>query len=451
MIYKDVMDIVEDNFCIGCGLCAALCPDSALKMSWNRHGEICVEKGVNCSSCGLCLRVCPFFDNNDNEDRIGYQYFGNIPGIQHRYETGYYLASYAGYSDKNRQFSASGGVVTWILERLLEEGIVDHVICVASTGDPANLFCFQIFSSIDEIRKGSGSAYYPVEMSDVIRYVIEHSGRYAITGLPCFIKAIRLAQNKNAKLLNRITITIGLVCGQQKSSFFTDFAAVNAGVRGRITEVKYRNKSPKHPATNFYFSFRNEKDCMKEIYWKEGIGEAWNNRWFTPNACNYCDDVFAECADVACMDAWLPEYSEDWRGWNFILVRNPICKELLNQNQTIHCLEISVDKIIQSQRNVLSVKRKDLANRLYYQKKKGISLITKRVEKDGVSDFLLHLMISFQELIQKRTRSISIKNNSDLIKLRNSIWKYQFCLSILKDISRMQFFLSMRLFRKRRR
>lgn len=33
-----------------------------------------------------------------------------------------------------------------------------------------------------------------------------------------------------------------------------------------------------------------------------------------PRACNYCDDVFAECADVTCMDAWLPEYSQDHRG-----------------------------------------------------------------------------------------------------------------------------------------
>jgi coenzyme F420-reducing hydrogenase beta subunit len=189
-----ITNVVEQDLCIGCGLCAAFCPQGVLAMEWNRYGEYNPVAISPCTTeCGLCLKVCPFADSGENEDTIGERLYGAVPGIQHRSETGYYLASYVGYSERHRPTSASGGMATWLLEALLTEGVVDHVICVAPTGDPERLFAFQVFDTPEEVRTGAGSAYYPVEMSAVIRQVLEVPGRYAVTGLPCFMKAIRLA------------------------------------------------------------------------------------------------------------------------------------------------------------------------------------------------------------------------------------------------------------------
>lgn len=200
MNQSELTNIAKHDLCIGCGLCAAMCPDKALKMQFNKYGEYNPVIADECTTeCGLCLKVCPFTDSGENEDTIGQRLYGNIPGIQHLPETGYYLASYVGYSEKYRPTSASGGIATWLLETLLSERIVDYVICVAPTGDPYRLFTFQTFHSPEDVISGSGSAYYPVEMSNVIRHVLNHPGRYAITGLPCFIKAIRLAQQRNKK------------------------------------------------------------------------------------------------------------------------------------------------------------------------------------------------------------------------------------------------------------
>jgi hypothetical protein len=41
------------------------------------------------------------------------------------------------------------------------------------------------------------------------------------------------------------------------------------------------------------------------------------------SACNFCDDVTAETADVAMGDAWLEPYSSDGRGTNVVVVRSP--------------------------------------------------------------------------------------------------------------------------------
>lgn len=401
-----ITDIVRHDLCIGCGLCAALCPQEALEMAWNQHGEYNPINGTPCiTECGLCLKVCPFADHEVNEDTIGKELYAGVPGINHRLETGYYLATYVGYAGKHRPSSASGGMATWLLEKLLAEGIVDYVVCVAPTANPDEFFSFKIFDTAEGVRTGAGSAYCPVEMSGVIKQVLKVPGRYAVTGLPCFIKAIRLAQQRNIKLRERVVVTVGLVCGQMKSKHFTDYIAAFAGVQGNVTGVRYRGKSTDQPANNFHFAFKTENSEERRIYFSEGIDEAWTNRWFTPNACNYCDDVFAECADIACMDAWLPEYSKDHRGTNLVLVRSPLVGDVVARGQDVSLESIPIERVVQSQAGVMEIKRRHLAYRLYLNLKKGDGVLEKRVAPEKPMNPLLR-----REIVLKERMCASSKN-----------------------------------------
>ena len=51
---------VNSNMCTGCGMCAAICPSSAIQMQADSHGflhpRVDAEK---CTDCGLCARKCP--------------------------------------------------------------------------------------------------------------------------------------------------------------------------------------------------------------------------------------------------------------------------------------------------------------------------------------------------------------------------------------------------------
>jgi len=132
-----------------------------------------------------------------------------------------------------------------------------------------------------------------------------------------------------------------------------------------VTAVRYRGKSPDQPASNYHYVFTAADGEEQRIFWNEGISEAWTNRWFTPRACSYCDDVFAECADVTCMDAWLPEYSRDSRGTSLVLVRSPAVREVLERGQGVRLDSIPVERVVQSQGGVVAIKRQHLACRLY--------------------------------------------------------------------------------------
>lgn len=407
--------IISHDLCIGCGVCAGICPQQLLVMDFNICGEYNPSFKNACSKeCGLCANVCPFNDENMNETEIGRKIFGNTAGIKHTEETGYYLNSFVGYSPTFRKTSASGGMATWLLTTLLENNIVDYVISVAPYNNPDKLFRFQLFENAESIIHSSGSVYYPVELSDMIQTILNKPGRYAITGLPCFIKAIRLATTQNQKLKERITVLIGLVCGQMKSKHYTTYLSELANASGKLQRVNYRGKSPDKPASNFCFHCINQENTEGKVFWNDGVSEAWTNRWFTPNPCNYCDDVFAELADVALMDAWLPEYSNDSRGTSLMLVRSPAILNLVHEataNDKVNISNIPVDKVIQSQVGVLNVKRKLLSYRLYLVTRRSLIVPNKRVNPSKKIGFLNQKEVELKMRMQEKSKQFFFNKN----------------------------------------
>lgn len=51
---------VEANKCIGCSLCAKLCPDNCIYMKAAKNGRlIAVPDYDYCKGCGICASECP--------------------------------------------------------------------------------------------------------------------------------------------------------------------------------------------------------------------------------------------------------------------------------------------------------------------------------------------------------------------------------------------------------
>lgn len=407
--------VVKKGLCVGCGVCAGVCPKHVLSMKFNEFGEYNASGDKTCDvNCGLCLKVCPFFLKNENEDVLGKEYYANIEDIQYRKETGYFLGSYYGYSMENnhRARGASGGLTTWLLENLLSQGKIDFVVCVTPNNDPEKLFKFQVLSSIEDVRNAAGSAYYPVELSEVVEFIRAHEGRYALVGLPCFIKAIRLAQRRSLTLKDRIKYLLGLTCGQMKSKYYACFLSAMTGVVGTAKQVFFRRKSPSRRADNYAFEVETTDGGRRELCVANGVNAIWVDRWFTLQACDYCDDVFAELADVVLMDAWLPEYVKDSAGANLLIIRSLEIDRIFvdaKEGGQIQLNKILMGRLIDSQSGVLKVKRDYLAYRLFCAQKEDRKCLLKRILPSNTLSFFEKKGVLIRNRIQKRSREELIK------------------------------------------
>jgi len=254
-----------------------------------------------CVGCGQCLRVCPFYDTPPDEDAAAAARFGGEPGVHRDKAVGFYRTCYVGTvaSQAQRWSRSSGGLASWFLAELLRTGRVDHVACVVPGDDPARRFKFALVESPRAIWEAAKSCYYPVEMSDVLRTVREQPGRYAIIGLPCFLKGVQKARANDRVLAERLTALVGLTCGQLKSGLFLEYLIRLAGFVGEEVEtVSFREKvRDKPPSLVFGCTARTANGPVRRLVASgEGYGHAWGRGYFKLNACNRCDDVFAEVA-----------------------------------------------------------------------------------------------------------------------------------------------------------
>jgi coenzyme F420 hydrogenase subunit beta len=357
--YEILMNnIIEPNYCCGCGICAGVCHQNVLKMDWNEKGALTpkIENIDSCTNCGLCIKVCPFVNENENEDELSDKKFSNITGIKSTSEAGYYLNTYVGYAkDDIRLKSASGGLLTLLLKNLLKQKKVDHVITIEPTLKSKKLFKFTIATTEEELLKCTGSVYYPSEMSDVIKHLLKVPGNYAIIGLPCALKALELLKGTNKKAKSRIKYTIGLTCGQLKTRRFTDFLFSMTSLKfSQLTRVIYRKiKGPKN--SDFRVEFTNNEKEKEDLDWYPHVAPIWGGELFKLKSCFHCDDIFAECADATFMDAWLPEYTREYKGVSLAIIRNPELDSIFHDSPNIE--SISIDKVIESQDMVIKSKR----------------------------------------------------------------------------------------------
>lgn len=336
-------NISEYGLCCGCGVCAAVCPVSAISIKFNRVGEYHpVVSATQCTHCRLCLRCCPI-DGEPNEDAIGKSRWSKQPNIQYQKFLGFYRQNYLGVAPDPviARNGASGGMCTWTLCRLLEEKKIDRAVVVTATGNPERLYEFIIASNIEQIRSGAKSSYYPVELSEVLRVILQEREelRYAIVGLPCLCKAIRRACLQNQKLNRRITYVLGLVCcGQQATTQYTAEIGKMAHLTHPVKKIVFRDKSPGIPAECFVMNLTDTKENTARILFSEGPGKFWHEGTFRLNSCNFCDDPFAECADATFMDVWLPQYARLDHGTNAVICRDSWLQELYREVPTLSAI-----------------------------------------------------------------------------------------------------------------
>jgi len=376
-------DIITPDYCSGCGICTA---NGAFKMELNKHGQYgpVLQSGHENQKV-----ICPFASHGLSEDDLAAEQYQNDE-VKHHDELGFYRNLYAGYVAEGafRKKGSSGGSITWLTQKLLQEKAVDYVIHVVENQQVFIRFSYHISSKPQENIKASKSKYYPVTLEESLQFIKQHEGKYAIVGLPCFIKGINLLKLDEPLFAGRIKFTISLFCGHLKSTHY--LSSLLAQFQVKENEVKhfdFRHKIPQKKASDYNTKIVLQNGEIKSIPNSKLFGTNWGWGLFKLKACDYCDDIVGETADISFGDAWIPPYENDYSGTNIIITRDAYLDRLIHENMAngnLNYEAISPQQVIDSQSGGYRHRREGLAYRLYLQQKKGIKTPVKRVKPEKI-------------------------------------------------------------------
>lgn len=406
-----ISQVVDNDLCIGCGACTYACDSNALSMHWNDYGFLVPELTDTCDCNDACINVCPFNPSPKpevkNESKIA-----NIFLSESTVEIdklGRLINVYAGHSHEFRETSSSGGIATYILNELLQKGIVDHIFSVTSEDQGNSHYQYSVISSTNELKKSSKTKYYPVTLESVLSKLDKLDGTVAVVGVACFVKAIRLAQYENPVLKEKIPFIVGIICGGVKSRYFTEYLASKAGIENsnNIQNPQYRIKDENSTAHDYSFGALDmNSNSYKKIKMRE-VGDMWGTGLFKANACDFCDDVVTELADISLGDAWLEPYNLDGRGTSLIITRSPLAESIIKEgisNSRLTVNSITPETMKASQQGSYNHRHEGLYVRIKEAKIKGWPIAEKRYGKAPVPPH-----IAIVQLLRRRTRKKSLE------------------------------------------
>ena len=398
---KTIELVLRDGLCTGCGTCAGMCPQNAIKIVINH------EKGIflpvldreKCSECGICFKVCPGHGvdfNTLNREIYGRESEDIL--------LGHYLNFYAGYSIDNtiRYNSASGGLVTALLIFSLEEGFIDGALVTRMSEEnplePQPL----IARTREDIISAARSKYCPVPANIALNEILQAADgeRFAVVGLPCHLHGLRKAETLHNSLKQKVVLHFGLFCNHTPSLLATEYVLHKVRVhKEEVKKLDYRGEG--WPGEMKISLREREIKLPLNDYWGSGFGS-----FFQPKRCTVCADMVAELSDISFGDAWIGEYSKDMNGTSLVISRSEKGEQLLKKalDKEIITLEpITRDKVIWSTRQITKFK-KTVPARFFLLRRigKAIPEYNMTFSKPGVTACLSSLYCYFRMYLGKR-------------------------------------------------
>lgn len=380
------------------------------------------------------IKVCPFNPEPEeavqNEDKLAEIFLADTP----KYEPliGRFHDTYIGYSQDYRHSSSSGGIATYVFYQLLKTKTVDHLFVVVGEGSE---FRYGIFSDPDKVTDISKTRYYPVSLEALFEVIERTEGAIAVSGVACFIKALRLKQHYVPSLKVRIPFMVGIICGGLKSRFFTEFLSQSAGIPSGYVDQEYRIKDPQSTASDYSFGATDENGARHQMKMSK-VGDMWGTGLFKAEACDYCTDVLTELADISVGDAWLPEYRKDGLGNSVFITRSTLAEKIIQsgiENGEISVAQVASRKVIDSQKASFNHRQDAAKLRNWVGRMRGIQVPPTRARVLRSISFP-SAVVQLQRLVT-RSKSLSYwKEKPEVTSFNKKISKHLLLLKLVQKL-----------------
>jgi len=318
---RNVQDVTEWGLCIGCGVCAYICPENITLVNVLNEGIRPKLAQSPCGECDACLKVCPGINvvHSTVRDRDHV-----IPSLMKSW--GPVLEVWEGYAaDPEVRYSgSSGGLASAIALYCIEKGEM-HGLLHIGPDEKTPLKNKTVLSvSRAEIVARTGSRYAPASPCDGLSMVAAAPDPCVFIGKPCDVTAVTLARTLRSELAENMGVTIGIFCAGTPSSQGTLDLLEKQGIDpGTVEEVRYRGKG--WPG-KFSVKIKGEEAPREVMTYMDSWGFLQKYR---PYRCHLCPDPTSEFADIACGDPWYRSIEEGEPGQSMALVRTERGREIL--------------------------------------------------------------------------------------------------------------------------
>lgn len=321
-----MIEITKKEQCCGCSACVHICPKHSISFQEDKEGFLYPKVDLEtCVDCGLCDKVCPII--NQDPEREPHKVYA------------------AKNNDENiRLRSSSGGVFTFLAEKIIEEG---GVVFGARFNENWEVI-HDYTDTIEGLEPFRGSKYVQSAIGESYKQAeafLKAGQKVMFTGTPCQIAGLRNFLRKDYENL----LTVDFVCHGVPSPLvwrmYLKEEIARQGEVGRnsvltsskvvpvLTGVNFRDKSTGWKKFSFVLNFSKasaegeQNTVLSTVFTDNDYMKAFLSNLSLRPSCYSCPAKAGKSgADITIGDFWgienvLPEL-DDNRGLSLLMLHS---------------------------------------------------------------------------------------------------------------------------------
>ncbi len=204
----NITDVVENNLCVSCGICAGVCPKKCISSTYRAGSYLPTVYEKSCVNCELCRKVCP----GKASDYPKLYELSGAP-VPKNFMLGNWkrcLAVQTNY-DEILKLSTSGGAVTTLVIALLRSKIFDAAFLVDTYAHDEEIFSAP-YTTDSDFTSTPKSRYLTVNHRHAVEYMLKNpDAKIIFVGTSCFMQGL-LNVIGQFKLRRENYLLFGLFC-----------------------------------------------------------------------------------------------------------------------------------------------------------------------------------------------------------------------------------------------
>ncbi len=352
---KDVQrleDITTWRLCLGCGACAAICPEKKVRLvDFLKDGIRPVfDDPGQCGDCSLCLDICPVVAT-DFSPYGGYK--GDAIPLGH--DWGRVLEIWEGHAaDPEVRFKgSSGGALSALAAYCIEVLGMNGVLHTGQDPHDPVRNSTRLSRNRKELLAAVGSRYSPASVCNGLALIENAEGPCVFIGKPVEAAAVKKAEKLKPQLAGNVGAVFSFFCAETPSTMGTIDLLKKMGVDSRkVGSLSYRgNGWPGH-----FEPRQNGLSNSPRMTYRESWAFL---QAYRPWSAQIWPDGTGELADISCGDPWYSQPDGKNPGSSLVVVRTERGREIVNGAIEAGYLELRTAepwKLVKSQEGLVRKK-----------------------------------------------------------------------------------------------